>query len=52
MWARPRESEEILFLMVLPAAHRVVTLRGCHDYVGYLGLDHMLDLMHDKFLAP
>ena len=35
--------------MVLPAVHREVALRGCHDEVGHLGLEHMLDLMHDRF---
>ena len=47
--ARPRESKEILFQLVLPAAHKEVTLRGCHDEVGHLGLEHMLDLRHDQF---
>ena len=32
--ARPRESKETLFQLVLPAAHRETTLRGCHDEVG------------------
>ena len=44
--SRPRESEETLFQLVLPAVHREVTLMGCHDEVGHLGLEHMLDLMH------
>ena len=50
--ARPRESEETLFQLVLPAAHREVTLRGCHDEVGHLGLECMLDLMCDQFYWP
>ena len=29
--------------------HREVALRGCHDEVGHLGLEHMLDLMCDWF---
>ena len=33
-WARPRESEETLFQLVLPAAQREVALKGCHDEVG------------------
>ena len=48
-WARPRESEETLLQLVLPAAQREVALRGCHDEVGHLGMEHMLDLMHDRF---
>ena len=46
-WARPRESEETLFQVVLPATHREVALKGYHDEVGHLGLEHMLDLMCD-----
>ena len=32
--------------------HRHVTLRGCHDEAGHLGLEHMLDLMCDWFFWP
>ena len=41
--ARPRESEETLLHLVLPTAQREVALRGCHDEVGHLGLECMLD---------
>ena len=51
-WARPRESEETLFQLVLPATQREVALKGCHDQVGHLGLEHMIDLMHDQFFWP
>ena len=50
--ARPRESEETLLQLVLPTAQREVALRGCHDEVGHLGLEHMLDLMRDSFFWP
>ena len=42
-----RESEETLLQLVLPTAYREVALRGCHDEVGHLGLECMLDLMCD-----
>ena len=51
-WARSRESEEALLQLVLPAAQREVALRGCHDKVGHLHLEHMLDLMCDRFFWP
>ena len=35
--------------MVLPAAQREVALKGCHNVTGHLGLEHMPDLMHDRF---
>ena len=50
--ARPRESEETLLQLVLPTAYREVVLRGCHDEVGHLGLERMLDLMNDRFFWP
>ena len=50
--ARPRESEVTLLQLVLPTAYREVALRGCHDEVGYLGLECMLDLMCDRFFWP
>ena len=51
-WARPRESEETLLQLVLPAAQREVALRGCHKEVGHLGLEQILDLMCDRFFWP
>ena len=38
--------------LVLPTAQREVALRGCHDEVGHLGLEPMLDLMCDRFFWP
>ena len=49
---RPRKLEETLLQLVLPAVHREVALRGCHDEVGHLSLEHMLDLMCDRFFWP
>ena len=50
--ARPRESDETLLQLVLPPAYREVALKGCHNEVGHLGLECMLDLMHDRFFWP
>ena len=50
--ARPRESEGTLLQLVLPTAHREDALKGCHNEVGHLGLEHMLDLMCDRFFWP
>ena len=38
--------------LVLPTTYREVALRGCHNEVGHLGLEHMLDLMCDRFFWP
>ena len=45
----PKESQEALFQLVLLAVHRKTSLRGCHNDVGHIGLEHMLDLMCDCF---
>ena len=45
-----KESQESLFQLVLLAAYRETALKGCHDEVGHLGLECMLDLMCDYFL--
>ena len=50
--ARPRELEETLLQLVLPAAQREVALKGYNDEVGHLGLEHMLNLMPDRFFWP
>ena len=51
-WVRPRGSEETLLQLVLPAVQREVALRGYHDEGGHLGLECMLDIMHDRFFWP
>ena len=51
-WARPRESEETFFQLVLPAAQGEVALKGCHNEAGHLGLEHILSLMCDRFSWP
>ena len=48
----PRNQEETLFQLILPAAHKEVALKWCHDEVGHLGLECKLDLMHDQFFCP
>ena len=45
----PKESQEALFQLVLLAMHRETSLRGCHEEVGHLGLEWMLNLMCDHF---
>ena len=50
--ARPRKLDESLLQLVLPPAYREVALKGCHNEVGHLGLERMLDLMRDRFFWP
>ena len=50
--AMTRKSVGTLLQLVLPTAQRKVVLRGCHDEVGHLSLEHMLDHMCDRFFWP
>ena len=50
--AQAQRDEETLLQLVLPAVQREIALRGCHDKVGHLGLECMLNLMHDRFFWP
>ena len=43
-----RELEEAL-QFVVPTAHKVVAMNGCHRYVGHQGQWQMLSLLQDKF---
>ena len=47
-----RESQKVLFQLVLPTAHRETTLGGCHNDIGHLGLEIILDLMCNHFFWP
>ena len=40
------------FQLVLSQSHRTRAITGCHDQVGHLGQDMVLDLLTDKFYWP
>ena len=37
---------------ILPASHCTKTIEGCHDQVGHLGHDRVLELLRDQFCWP
>ena len=37
---------------MLPQSHRTKAIAGCHDQVGHLGQDRVLDLLRDQFYWP
>ena len=39
-------------LLVVPQAYRQRAIEGCHDQVGHLGQDWVLDLLRDRFYWP
>ena len=46
-----RELEEALWFVV-PAAHRMVAMKGCHRDTGHQGLQQTLSLLQDWFWWP
>ena len=38
--------------LVLPQVYSTLVMHGCHDDLGHLGTEHMLDLLHDWFYLP
>ena len=40
------------YLLLVPQAYRQRALEGCHDQVGHLGQDRVLDLLRDRFYWP
>ena len=39
-------------LLVVPQSYRQRAMEGCHDQVGHLGQDRVLDLLRDRFYWP
>ena len=48
----PRGKTEDLLLFMVPKAHCVATLNGCHQDVGHQGHDHTLCLLWEHFWLP
>ena len=38
--------------LILPPSHRNKAIEGCHDQVGHLGQDRVLELLRDRFYWP
>ena len=45
----PKGKNEDLLLFVVPKAHQVTTLNGCHRDAGHQGHDHTLSLLQEHF---
>ena len=48
----PKGKNEDLLLFVVPKAHQVATLNGCHRDAGHQGHDHTLSLLQECFWWP
>ena len=52
LYKRSKVDERTKHLLVVPPSHRQRALEGCHDQVGHLGQDRVLDLLRDRFYWP
>ena len=48
----PKGENERLLLFIVPRAHRVATLNGCHQDAGHQGHDNTLSLLKEHFWWP
>ena len=48
----PKGETEDLLLFVVPKAHHVTTLNGCHRDAGHQGHNHTLSLLQEHFWWP
>ena len=48
----PKGENEDLLLFIVPKAHQVITLNGCHRDAGHQGHDHTLSLLQEHFWWP
>jgi len=47
-----KKEEGDIFQFLVPKAHRVRAMKGCHDDVGHMGIQRCQDLLRDRFYWP
>ena len=52
LYKRSRFNARTKHLLVVPQSYRQRAMEGCHDQVGHLGQDRVLDLLRDRFYWP
>ena len=52
LYKRSKVDARTKHLLVVPPSHRQRAMEGCHDQVGHLGQDRVLDLLRDRFYWP
>ena len=48
----PNQKDQNDIRLVLPQTYHTLVMHGCHDDLGNLGTECMLDLLHDQFYWP
>ena len=52
LYKKARVNARTKQLLVVPQSYRQRAMEGCHDQVGHLGQDRVLDLLRDRFYWP
>ena len=52
LYKKVRVNARTKQLLVVPQSYRQRAMEGCHDQVGHLGQDRVLDLLRDRFYWP
>ena len=52
LYKKARVNARTKQLLVVPQSYRQRAMDGCHDQVGHLGQDRVLDLLRDRFYWP
>ena len=52
LYKKTKVNARTKHLLVVPQAYRQRAIEGCHDQLGHLGQDRVLDLPRDRFYWP
>ena len=52
LYKKARVNAKNQATMVVPQSYRQRAMEGCHDQIGHLGQDRVLDLLRDRFYWP
>ena len=52
LYSKTQVHDKVRLQLVLPKSYRSKAMAGCHDMVGHLGQDRVLELLRDRFFWP
>ena len=52
LYRKTQVNDKARLQLILPLSHRPKAMAGCHDLVGHLGQDRVLELLRDRFFWP
>ena len=52
LYRKSQVNDRARLQLFLPLSHRQKAMAGCHDQIGHLGQDRVLELLRDRFFWP